>query len=462
MAEDTHGMGIPLPADSTPIHQYPGIARLMGEKIAEILAGGIMPEGMATVAAEQIKKAIANADLVLGDDGRLPRFGSSADALAVLVDSLSRETWIGARISDGGPTDWAMQHLTRRLGIAPATNAEYLFAVADANRNLTDLTVRASDGQFPDFVIERLRQRLGVTTAPAPARIYADAPWKPGSDIFPVKTDMTRAAGWGSSSMGDNGWRFGEMFTAKGAAFYSGGKGSEKAEQIAARMGSVPALVNVAGGKIPVSGSVDVTTSNVPRSSALRAYPGTLAGVPGTLSYRDAAPTSYIFTRSGSGSVVNVPADTPFIPDAASYRDAVTLLWMGKNNLGETGGDEIAIRLTDASFDWLAPQQKRALVLGHFADSNTPATGLERSQLLAVNKAHRDRYGALFVDVYAYLTGSQVWADTGITPTAEDLEHQRIGNKPPSLSENTGHLNRAGYIAVTNLVADKMTALHWF
>lgn len=49
MAEDTHGMGIPLPADSTPIHQYPAIARLMGEKIAEILASGLNEQALEAV-----------------------------------------------------------------------------------------------------------------------------------------------------------------------------------------------------------------------------------------------------------------------------------------------------------------------------------------------------------------------------------------------------------------------------
>lgn len=63
MADDTYGMGIPLPADSTPIHLYPEVARQMGERVAQILAGDIMPEGMAAVAGEAVAAALANTNL---------------------------------------------------------------------------------------------------------------------------------------------------------------------------------------------------------------------------------------------------------------------------------------------------------------------------------------------------------------------------------------------------------------
>lgn len=464
MAEDTHGMGIPLPADSTPIHKYPSVARSMGERIAQILAGGTT-EAMDRLATAVLTDAISSLDLVTGEDERLPRFGSSAEHLAVLLDQNRNETWIGARAEDGGPTDWAMHLLGQRLGLAPAANSEYLFALADKDRNLTDLTVRATDGQLADFVIDRLRERiLGGASLPAGgSRQYADIPYAPGSGIYPVHADSRRAAGWGSSSMAGIEWRikgFLERTTPK-TEYLAGGRGGEIAEQTAARIGSAPALLTVTGGSVPASGSVTVTASNVPLTSHLRTYAGTLAGIPGNLSYQ-ASPAAYLFTRTRAGSVQQIPADTPFVPDAVTHQDATVFLWMGKNNLGQRKAEETVIRLTDQAFDWLAPLHKQALVLGHFADSNTPADSLERQQLLAVNAAHRKRYGRLFIDVYAYVTGSQVWADTGITPTAADLAAQAMGNKPPSLSADAGHLNDAGYIAVTNLITSRLTELGWY
>lgn len=402
---------------------------------------------------------------------KLPRHVASPDLLALIRDGQGQETWLGARSSDGGPTDWAMHHIRHRLGLNERSINDLLFGLADANGRLTDLAIRASDGQFEDFVIDRLRTRiLAGYTPPAPPAVpaaalrqYADTKYTPGAEIFPVHTDSTRAAGWGSSSMQGMDSRVGAMFAGKGAAYFPGGKGAEWAQHIAARMGAVPALLTVAGGTVPASGAVDVKASNVPVSANLKAYTGTLAGIPGKVAFRVGSdPGTYAFTRTTAGTAVQVPDGTPFIPDAASYRDAVTLLWMGKNNLGQTGADALVIKLTDTCFDWLAPLATRCLVLGHFVDGNTPADSLERRQIGAVNDAHRARYGRLFVDVSAYLTGNQVWTDTGITPTGQDLAAQAAGNKPPSLSSDNGHLNAAGYDAVTALLNTRLTELGWY
>lgn len=419
-----------------------------------------------TVAAAKAaaEAAIADADLVNGSDPRLPNFGSAPEVIAAVRDAAGRETWLGARTLDGGPTNHAMRHIGRRAGLEQLESAEYLLALTDANRRVTDLAIRASDGQFADFVVDRLRRRIlnGNDSQVAALRSYADTKYTPGAEVFPVHTDTKRAAGWGSSSMAGIDAGLSTLFAGKGAAYYPGGKGSEVAQQIAARMGSVPALLTVVGGSIPASGTVSVQASNVPTSSALKPFTGTLAGVPGTLAYRtDVTPGVYGFTRTNAGSAQSVPAGTPFIPDAASYRDAVTLLWMGKNNLGAAGADTLVVKLTDESFDWLAPLAKRCLVLGHFVDVGTPENSLERSQIAAVNEAHRKRYGRLYIDIAEYLAGPQVWADTKITPTAADLTAQSTGTKPPSLSRDNWHLNDAGNAAVTQLINARMTELGW-
>lgn len=401
-------------------------------------------------------------------EGLLPSLGTSPEHLAVFRDAERRETWLGIRASDGGPTDWAMWHISSRLGLEALAAPGYLFALTDAQRRMTDLTIRATDGQFEDFVIDRLRARIlagytppGAPAAGATARAYADLPYTPGSDLYPVNTDMTRAAGWGSSSMQGIDSRLAVLFGAKGATYTAGGKGSERAEHIAARMGAVPALISVVGGTVPASGSVKVTASNMLTSTALKSYTGTLAGVPGWLLY-SADLGGFAFTRIGTGQSVNVPADTPFLPDLATCRDAVNVLWMGKNNTGQTDAVERVIQLTDASFDWLAPLNKRCLVLGHFVNTRMSAGDPIRARIGAINAAHKARYGRGFVDVAEYLTGAQVWRDTGIAPTADDVSEQALGNKPPSLSSDAGHLNAAGYEAVKNLIADRLTELGWY
>lgn len=152
MADDTHGMGIPLPADSTPVHQYPKVAREMGERVAEILAGDIMPDGMAAVAGEAVAAAMADTNLAtsrtflatdddegfMGDATGRPskvgfdKFGEIASAtmlsahgkgmpLAVpgagglrLQDAAGRDSWIGWDAA-GAPDEIAKQSLINTL-----------------------------------------------------------------------------------------------------------------------------------------------------------------------------------------------------------------------------------------------------------------------------------------------------------------------------------------------------------
>lgn len=394
---------------------------------------------------------------------RVPALGTAEDLLFVLRDAAHRETWLGARSDNGGPSNWAVQLLREALGVGPMSAPGYLFALTDADRRLTDLAIRAEDGQFADFVVERLKARIlsGFTAAaPAPPRTYADAPYSKGSDVFPVRANPLLVAGWGSSSMEYANGQISVLFTDKGATWHGGGKAGEFAEHTAARLGSRPALLSVPTGLIPASGPVTVTASNVPTASSLKAFTGTLAGVPGTLACDG---NRFTFTRTTAGSTVTVDKDAPFITDGTFYRDAVSLLWMGKNNLTNGAAPGHVIGITDDAFNWLAPAQKRALVLGHFVNTGATASDPSRAPITTVNAAHKRRYGRLFIDVSGYITGAQVWADTGITPTAEDLAEQAAGNKPPSLSSDAGHFNYAGALAVANhLIAPRLTELGWY
>lgn len=61
MATDSHGIGIPLPADSTKIHEFPKVVREGLERTAEVLAGGMTEaalEAMAGAAGPAVEAAL--------------------------------------------------------------------------------------------------------------------------------------------------------------------------------------------------------------------------------------------------------------------------------------------------------------------------------------------------------------------------------------------------------------------
>lgn len=291
-----------------------------------------------------------------------------------------------------------------------------------------------------------------------------------GTEVLPVMADTTRIAGWGSSTMQGMAGRLATMSAGFGATYYPGGVGGENLYQILARLGSRPAQIVLPGNELPASGSVVVTISNGISNRAGTSFVGTLLGVPVTVASDG---TAWTLTRTTPGAVVAVPAGTPLISaPGETYKDAVALLNLGKNSFGAGGMTaQIIADATHAAFDWLAPQVKRALVIGHFTDSNTAVGGGEYNDIRAVNAALKTRYKLprinLFVDLQAFICenvpffGQTAWQVAALTPTADDLASMAEGRKPPSLSSDAGHLNSPGYAAATWLIQQHLTATKW-
>lgn len=191
------------------------------------------------------------------------------------------------------------------------------------------------------------------------------------------------------------------------------------------------------------------------------AVAGTLVGVSGTLASSGDLST-YVFTRSGSGSVVNVPANSVFTPTIGSQRRANgTIIWAGKNDITSGGSLAVVAEVITAMVDYLSPGT-RYVVLGHFADNYMVPGNGNRTRMNTENSRLAATYGSLYVDVNSYLSSPQVWIDSGVTPTATDATDQANGVIPTSLRYNGGHLNGAGYTAVAKMVGDIIEAQGWF
>lgn len=403
-----------------------------------------------------------NFDALDGADVRAPYIGSSWEEITVaLLAKAHRRTWIEARATDGGPSDWALKLLGDRLGLRFEAEANYLFALTDAAGRFTDLELRRTDGKFSDRAIDsiapRIAERIGAGgSGLATGDRYVDG----NGDLQRMFPNLADIFGAGSSSMQGIGPYLEAVMADTVATFHNEGKSGEVSEEIFARLGSRPALLTVAGGSIPASGPVAVTASNMGSTQYLKPFAGVLRGVKGTLSWSG---TEMVFTRASSGSAVPVPAGTPFIPDLADMaRKSVAILWAGKNNVSSPTGATRAIEQTDQAFDWFSPMVKRVLVLGHFVDNDVAPGSIRRTNVETINAAHKARYGDLFVDIAAYLASPQLWVDTGISPTSNDLAQQADGVLPDSVASNAAHLNDAGYQAVAKLIRNHLTMLGWY
>ncbi|AIY01221.1 hypothetical protein ART_1622 [Arthrobacter sp. PAMC 25486] len=419
------------------------------------------PRGHQGVPGDPLNQAgadfmVKNFDFLTGWDKRAPIIGGKGP-IFVATDRNSKETWLGARGEDGGPTDTALWHMQNRLGVHQHPDASVSWAVTDAAWRYTEMRLD-NEGNVPDAVLQRWASRMGAATGSGLAT--GDRYITSDGSLSPVFPDVKNITIWGSSSAERIGAALSSALASTGATFHNEGKGAETSQHISARLGSVPALLTVAGGSIPASGPVTVTASNMGNSAEMKPFVGALNGVKGQLT---STSTVFTFTRSTPGETTSVVAGTAFIPTiGTASRQHVTFLWMGKNNLSGSGSAPLVIEQTNKAFDYLSPMVKRVLVLGHFVDTAQSSGSTQWTNVRTVNAALAARYGDLFLDVDAYLSSPQLWTDTGITPTSNDLVQQGNGIKPDSISHDSGHLNAAGYTAVSALIRKKLSALGWY
>lgn len=292
---------------------------------------------------------------------------------------------------------------------------------------------------------------------------YVDA----DGNIMPVITDTLKMSAWGSSSLLRYGAdaAFSAMASSLGVTNWNNqGQGGETSFQIAARFGSVPFSLVFPGNTIPASGAVNVTCNQLPsnfRNSFLKPYSGTVGGVAGTL---DWASTTLRFTRAAEGAPVAVSGAVDFIPTLPDeYRDGVVLLWMYKNDITNPEfSAEVTFSNVVKTFAHLSTLAKRCLVIGIFNDSSYSNTDY-LNRVATLNSMMRAKFGYLYCDTQDYLCSAQVWVDTGITPTEQDLAMQAAGYKATSLSGDTLHLNTAASKAITDhVIKPKLISLGWY
>ena len=467
------------------------------------------PKEQAIIAAKQY-----------ADKTKVPQFiteSLSENILIALTDVLRNRTWLEANATNGGPTDFSLNHLFDNFGaelkakIAPG----FMLAMTDALGLLTDLALD-DKGQFHESVIERTAPRIGkelniefleneeysllftdklglilplslqkntgdvsdeaiqnwkermqidvnpVVTAKTPTDfIEIDGVQRP---LFP---DMNKFAIWGSSVTDPNFWprpqwdlvpkHFGVT------DIYLGGKAGETADQISSRIGAKPVKLKIVGGVIPESGAVNVETDYpLYNRAVLLSFSGTLNGVHGKLSYNANSSTEFTFTRTNSGNAINITETHPFIPDATSYKNAVIMMNVGKNGIsaGRESADYVYQRNVEI-MNFFSPLTKRVLIIGQFVNGGETNQSVINA-IHDVNSLLKARYGKLFFDIQEYITSDQVWLDAGITPTQSDLDSQENGQKPPSLSTDGGHFNDIGNKTISEKALQIIQSFNWY
>lgn len=234
------------------------------------------------------------------------------------------------------------------------------------------------------------------------------------------------------------------------------------------RAGAAPVTFRVPAGTIPGArwSAIPLETSqehNEWASGAVNRY-GYIGGGYGLLKLVDGA---WTFTREEA--VDDMTAD--FVTFLGEYKDAAgdTIIYgAGRNDITKNLSNiyPSPVESVKASvIEMLAfsnAQTKQVAFLGTITRTDETPESEGYKQVYEVNDWIRDRYPDRHIDLQGYLTGSQVWVDTGIIPTQADLDAQAQGMAPPSLFDDVTHYSKATAEAIgSSLVADWLRVRGW-
>lgn len=248
----------------------------------------------------------------------------------------------------------------------------------------------------------------------------------------------------------------------------------QQSAEIAARLGADPARITVAGNALPASGATavtDLTDAAGAPVSPLRngaggatSRPVVLAGVACTLNTIDQGAT-YTISRVAPGLPVPVAPGSPLTSGLAA-RAALPIILGPRNDIGRSENatlwrspkEKILTRYR-ALVDWLAPDGRYLMLSVLPWSDETPAGTAVRHEL---NDALRDQHPQQWLDWSTFLRTDAAFDAAGIDRTSQDDADVANGVTPTSFrrTDDTGHLNSAGYRAANALVALALDAMN--
>lgn len=416
----------------------------VGPLVTAALASSSTVADAAAAAADQ---AIADGGLVTG--ASVIPAGYEDVALAITSETNER-SWLEISSVDGGPTDYAksiLEALFETVGAASAFETSKLFTevvgsapnrdifVTDADTGSRVAIATAGDNYEPVALSDPYDNTEGVVaftnvTSGTTAKRY----WRRSSGLVrPISADPLRYVAWGDSLTYRGGMVAALAAKMPDVTVVNKGIGSQRSDEIFARQGGLVPKVT-APIVIPASGSVAVPVDiTFAWNDSLDVTIGGVAGVMASPLADAAKP--HTFTRTGTGSTVNIAANTPIVvTQATTYENDTAIFWPGRNDVTQGKSAQFVLDNIEAGIDRLRTLYKRVLVIS-VTQSTLETVGTTKYNVIkTINDALRVKKGIRFADVQSYLVDNApaIAASIGITLTSDDLAKIAGDTLPPS------------------------------
>lgn len=338
----------------------------------------------------------------------------------------------GTYMSDQ-PTVLLADRLGGSTGGLSSSTSYLAMAMVDANGKNQITTRRRSDGQRFNLTTGPSAYRLPFVTNDDKVIFYGDAEARwlynaanaNGGTLWPVDPDdiieaygdsLTAGAGSSGSGAGQGAYpkQLKDRLGAVVSAVNNRGVGGQTSIEIEARDGGAPMLATFPSNQIAASGTTALNSWST--SLITNQGPGNMTGtfvdangvpIAGTLSVPSfdgsGRATAMNFARTTAGSVANVSANVPFVPDlGVTGRPRCKLFIYGRNNINQA---QIMASLA-AGVGYQTAYVPRYLIGYVLAGpSDTEST---RSTIATINAAILDQYPGNVVDTNAPPTAGEM------------------------------------------------------
>lgn len=185
----------------------------------------------------------------------------------------------------------------------------------------------------------------------------------------------------------------------------------------------------------------------------------TILGIEGTISLANSGIAT--FTRTETGSQVEVPQGTQVVSTQAVHDEDLVLIMCGVNDVAFARSYiNGVVQNIQAMINHLTPPIKRFLVISTTTTTGQTSGTAGHNAVTNINNQLRNLFPNNFVDLENYLVNQCIY-DMGLTPTAEDLEKMSQGTIPPQLMYDSTHPNAETRVYIARFIYNEMLSRGW-
>lgn len=224
------------------------------------------------------------------------------------------------------------------------------------------------------------------------------------------------------------------------------------------RIGALPGNVRF-NSHILETGTNNYLTSDWPIDLAMHPFEVSINNINGSLGIDD---KGYYFKPTSEYQIKHLDLDVyyPIISKIKVEEDGIFILNLGKNDLLSNNDNENLYSHLRSCINFIQENYSdKVYLINHFS-----TTDANKDLISNIEKSNVYMYHILptqYLDLNKYIASKNIWTDSKIKPSQQDLENQINFKLPPSLSRDNIHLNNQTNTVIVNKIYEDLIKFKW-